>query len=221
MVFLVGNYLFRFDGWKPQTSDLATFTGHLPGLDQTQLPGSHLPVPGIKANSLRYVLGPTGLDRFEKGVPPAVAAFSMGAEVEIAQYDTSAGPMQLAVFTYPTPQIARQRLPEFQGLPGAVAKRAGPMVAVILAPQDKNEAERLLSLISYKAEITLNERVPTARDNIGDLFLNIFILVGYILAVFIAAGLGVAVVRRLGWGTSGDPMTLLHLEDRSPKSTQS
>jgi hypothetical protein len=141
----------------------------------------------------------------------------MGAEVEVGQYDT----MKLAVFSYPTPQIARQRLPEFQSLPGALAKRAGPMVAVILAPKDPNQAERLLSLITYKAAITLNQRVPTQRDNIGDLFLNIFVLVGYIVAVFIAAGLGVAIVRRLGWGTSGDSMTLLNLEDRSPKSTQS
>jgi hypothetical protein len=221
VVFLFGNYLFRFAGWKPQKSDCDAFLGHLPGLDQTRLPNSHLPALGIKPNSQRYVLGPAGLDRFEQGVPPAVAAFSMGAEVEIGQYDTPAGPMQLAVFSYPTPQIARQRLPEFQSLPGALAKRAGPLVVVILSPKDPNQAERLLALVSYKAEITLNERVPTARDNIGELFLNIFLLTGYILAVFITAGLGVAVARRLGWGTSGDPMTLLHLEDRSPKSTQS
>jgi hypothetical protein len=221
VLFLFGNYVFRCDGGKPQASDLDAFLGHLPGLDRTQLPNSHLPATGIKPNSKRYVLGPAGLDRFQPGVPPAVAAFSMGAEVEIAQYDTPAGPMQLAVFSYPTPQIARQRLAEFQSLPGALAKRAGPLVAFILSPKDPNQAERLLALVSYKAEITLSERVPTARDNIGELFLNIFILVGYILAVFITAGVGVAVARRLGWGTSGDPMTLLHLEDRSPKSTQS
>jgi hypothetical protein len=221
VLFLFGNYLFRFDGWKPRTPDLDAFLGHLPGLDRTQLPTSRLPALGIKPNSQRYVLGPAGLDRFEQGVPPALAAFSMGAEVEIAQYDTPAGPMQLAVFSYPTPQIARQRLPQFQSLPGALAKRAGPLVAVILSPKDPNQAERLLSFVTYKAEITLNERVPTARDNVGDLLVNIFLLVGYILAVFIAAGLGVAVARRLGWGTSGDPMTLLHLEDRSEKSTQS
>jgi hypothetical protein len=220
-VFLYGNYLFRFEGWKPQKTDLEAFTAHLPGLSQTQLPPSHLPRQGMVPNSERHVLGPEGLDRFEKGIPPAVAAFSMGAEVEIAQYDAPGGAMQMAVFSYPTPQIARQRLEAFQGLPGALAKRAGPMVAIILAPKDPNQAERLLSKVTYRAEITLNERTPTRRDNVAELLLNIFILTGYVLAVCVTAGVGVAIARRLGWGTSGDPMTLLHLADRTTKTPQS
>jgi len=219
--FIFGNYLFRLEGWKPpRLDDLTDVLGHLAGLDQSPLPSVHLPERGLQANSERYVIGPVGLERFEKGVQPALAAFSLGAEAEIAQYDTAAGRMQLAVFSYPTPQIAIQQVRLFQGLPGAMAKRAGTMVAVILAPQEPNAAERLLALVRYNGVVTEDERVPNARDNVGQLLITIFTLTGIVLVLCLVAGLAVAVLRRLGWGTSGDPMTLLHLDDRQSGSSQ-
>jgi hypothetical protein len=99
-------------------------------------------------------------------------------------------------------------------LPGAMAKRAGPLVAVILAPADANAGERLLSAVKYRARITVDERVPTRRDNVGDLLVNIFALVGVILAIIIPAGVLFGLFRRFGRGSKGDPMTLLHLGDR-------
>jgi hypothetical protein len=216
VLFVFGNFLFRLQGWKPQLNDLSAVLGHLPGLDQSPLPAVHLPGQGLQANSERHVIGPVGLDRFEKGVQPAVAAFSLGAEVEIGQYDTPAGRMQVAVFSYPTPQIAIQRVQQFQSLPGAMAKRAGPMVAVILGPQDPNAAERLLSLVRYNGVVTEAERMPTRQDNVAELLVTIFILTGIVVALCVAGGLAVGVLRTLGWGTSGDPMTLLHLMDRPP-----
>jgi hypothetical protein len=123
--------------------------------------------------------------------------------------------MQLAIYSYPTPQIARQRFDALSKLPAAMVRRAGPLVGVLLAPKDPNEAEKLLAGVKYNAVITENERVPTRRDNVGDLMVNIFILVGIILAIILPAGLLVGILRRMGWGTSGDPMTVLHLEDRT------
>jgi hypothetical protein len=221
VLFVFGNFLFRLEGWKPaKLDDLASVLGHLPGLDQSPLPPVHLPDHGLVANSERYVIGPAGLERFEKGVQPAMAAFSLGAEVEIAQYDTAAGRMQLAIFSYPTPQIAIQQVKQFQGLPGAMAKRAGPMVAVILGPQDPNAGERLLALVRYNGVVTEDERIPTAKDNVAQLLVTIFTLTGIVLVLCLVAGLAVAFLRRLGWGTSGDPMVLLHLEDRQRGPSQ-
>ncbi len=220
VMFVFGNFLIRVDGWKPKLDDLGVVLGHLPGLDQSPLPTGHLPAQGLMANSERYVIGPVGLEEFEKGVSPALAAFSLGAEVEIAQYDTTAGKMQLAIFSYPTPQIAIQKVREFQALSGAMAKRAGPMVAVVLSPREPNAGERLLSLVRYNGVVTEAERMPTKKDNVADLLLNIFMLTGLIVAIFLGAGVVVGVLRRLGWGTSGDPMTLLHLEDRTHPPSQ-
>jgi hypothetical protein len=220
VLFVYGNYLFGLEGWKPQLEDLTAVLTRLPGLDQSALPTVHLPSQGLLAGSERYVIGPVGLERFEKGVQPATAAFHLGAEVEIGQYDTRAGDMQLAIFSYPTPQIAIQQAKTFQGLPAAMAKRAGPMVAVILAPQGPNAAELLLSRVAYNGVVTEAERVPNRRDNVAELLITIFTMTGLLVLLFLAAGVGYGVLRILGWGTSGDPMTLLHLEDRSRDPSQ-
>jgi hypothetical protein len=214
LMFLFGNYLFRFDGWKPARTDLEALLAHLPKLDQGPFPLVYLPAQGLVEESRRYAIGPVGLERFQPGIPPSVAAFSLGAEAEVARYRTPAGEMQMAVVAYPTPQMARQRLAEFQKLPGAMAKRTGPLVAVILSPADADAGERLLATVKWNAIVTDTERVPTRRDNVGDLIVNIFILIGFILVLFVAGGLIMALLRTLGLGTSGEAMTVLHLHDQ-------
>ncbi len=215
MLFVFGNFLFRLEGWKPpRLDDLSDVLAHLPGLDQSPLPLVHLPAQGLQPNSERYVVGPAGLDRFEKGVQPALAAFSLGAEVEIAQYDTQAGRMQLAIFSYPTPQIAIQRRSSSRACPAPWPSAPGRWWRSSSPPRIPTPQRRLLSLVRYNGVVTEAERIPTARDNVADLLLNIFMLTGLVLVFCVVAGLAVGVLRRLGWGTSGDPMTLLHLEDR-------
>jgi hypothetical protein len=126
--------------------------------------------------------------------------------------------MKLAIFSYPTPQIARERLVDFQRISGAMVKRAGPLVAVVISPPNADDAERLLALIRYEPAITLDERVPTARDNIGNLVINAFELIGILLAFCVVAGLsygGVRTIFRRGAATGeAEPMITLHLGDR-------
>ncbi len=215
VMLVYGNYFIAIQGWKPKLDEVALWLLRLPGLDQSALPTIYLPSGRLVPNSQRYVIGPTSLERFEKGVSPSLAAFSMGAEAQIGQYQTPAGQMQLAVFSYPTPHIARDRHAAFTQVPGAMVKRAGPLVAVLLSPPNPDEAEKLLASVKYNATVTSNERLPTPRDNVGDLLLNIFILVGIILAVIVPVGIAFGILRRLGLGTSSEAMTVLHLEDRT------
>jgi O-antigen ligase len=109
-----------------------------------------------------------------------------------------------------------QRIGDFEKLPGALAKRSGPLVAVILSPADPDAAERLLAQVRYQAEITDNEYTPTRRDNIGNLVINAFILTGILGAFCIVSGLcagGIRAIRRRGKrGDELDPMILLHLD---------
>jgi len=211
------NYLLRFIRWTPAAIDLPPFLGALRDVSQAPLPTlqDHLPAGNLIPGSERYVVGPLGLQIFESRVPPSVAAFHLGAEACIAQYRTKSEPLKIAIFSYPTPQIARQRLVEFEKLPGALAKRSGPLVTVILSPSDPDEAERLLSGVRYQGQITLSERTPTLRDNVGNLIINIFMLIGLLLGVFLVVGLVFGFLRGwLGWGRSKEAMILLHLEDR-------
>jgi hypothetical protein len=186
-----GNYVLSFDGYKPSTEELAAVTGELKNVDATALPvlASYLPSDGLVPNSERYVTGPAGLQKFDSVIPPSVAAFSQGAEAQIGVFHGAKGDATLAVFNYPTHQIAMQRIAEFEKLPGAVAKRSGPLVVVVLAPPDADFAERLLGQVRYQAEVTRDEYVPTKRDNIGVLMINAFILIGILLAFAVISGL--------------------------------
>jgi len=214
---LYHNYLLQFTGPKPEPEDFQSFTSQLRNVHTGPLPilADHLPQTGRIANSDRYVVGPVGLERFLPGISPALAGFDLAAEAAVIDYRTKTGPVRLAVFSYPTPQIARLRLAEFQKLSGALARRAGPMVAVVVPPAAQAAAERLLSQVRYEGHITLSERVLTARDNPGEMLIAIFTLTGILLIPCVLGGLVVGLlrwwVRRSG---AQDPMILLHLGDR-------
>lgn len=215
-----GNYLLAFQGYKPTADEMASLTRALLNVDTTSLPAlaGYLPAQDLVPNSQRYIIGPAGLQKFYPGISPSVAAFHFGAEAQTGVFHSPKGDLQLAIFNYPTPQIAMQRAPDFEKLAGAVVKRTGPLVAVVLAPPDPDFAERVLSAIRYQAEVTRDEYVPTRRDNIGDLLLNAFILIGILLAFSVVSGLALggfrALARRGHKGEEPDAMITLHLEER-------
>ncbi len=208
------NYLLQFTGWKPEAADLEAFFRQLRGVNAAAFPKAYLPGGSLLPNSSRYILGPAALEKFEPRIPPSVAAFHMGSEAEFGSYANKSGPIGMAVFSYPTPQIARLQVEAFRKLPGAVAKRSGPLVAVIIAPSDADAAERLLSEVRYQASVTEAERMPTERDNVGALVVNIFILAGILIAFFLVSGLVFGFLRSwIRWGKVEEPMIVLHLDD--------
>jgi hypothetical protein len=214
-----GNYLFVFQGYKPTMADLDPLFQRLPKLDQAPLPSlrGNLPSSDLVPNSERYIVGPVGLNAFYPAIPAGAAAFHVGSEAQIGTFRTAGGEMKLVIFSFPTPNIARDRLADMQKLPGAVAKRSGPLVAVILSPPNADDAERLLSQVRYQASISWSQYVPSRRDNIGDLIINAFILIGVLLAFSTAAGLAFGGFRLLARRSkTGDPdaMIVLHLHDQ-------
>ena len=217
-VFLVyGNYLLSFAGYKPSKEELDAVEGGLHNVDFTVLPvvSSYLPSSGLVSNSERYIVGPASLQKFAPGISPSLAAFHFGAEAEMGVFHNAKGDAPLLIFNYPTPKIAMQQLEAFQNLSGAMAKRSGPMVAVVLAPPDADNAEKLLSQIHYQAEVTADEYVPTQKDNIGNLVVNAFVLIGILLAFAVVSGIALGGIRALRrkarHGEEADAMITLHL----------
>ena len=224
-ILVHGNYLLRFEDYHPAAAFLTTLIGGLKQVDRSALPTlmNYLPSQDLVSNSERYVEGPAALQKFDPGIPPSTAAFHLSAEAQVGSFRGAlSGPgseLKLAIFSYPTPQIAMQQTTQFQQIAGAMVKRSGPLVAVILSPPNPDAAEKLLSLIRYQAEITLDQRVNTRRDNIGDLVINAFVLIGILLCFTLVSGLafgGVrAFLRRGGRGEAADAMIVLHLQDRT------
>jgi hypothetical protein len=220
LLLVHGNYLFLFTGYKPATPELDALIESLRNIDTTALPTlpGYLPSEDRRANSERYITGPASLQKFDPGIPPSVAAFHLGAEALLGVFHSQKGEMAMTIFDYPTHQIAMKQAPEFAKLPGAVVRRSGPLVAVILSPPDRDTAEILLYQVRYRAEVTLDERVPTLRDNIGNLVVNAFILTGILGLFCVVSGFAVGgfrvVRRRLRKGEDPEAMITLHLEQR-------
>jgi hypothetical protein len=213
-----GSYLLSFKGYKPTAADIDGLTAALKNVDTTSLPAlpGFLPLTGLVPNSERYVTGPAAMQRFDPGIPPSVAAFHLGTEGVLATFRGPKGDMTLAIFNFPTPQIAMQKIAEFEKLPGAVAKRSGPLVAVTLNPPDADAAERLLGEVHYQAAVTRDERVTTRKDNIGDLIVNAFELIGILLVFSAVSGLAVggfrSAFRRFRKTPEPESVITLHLK---------
>jgi hypothetical protein len=218
LLLVHGNYLLSFSGYKPTTLELDPIVESLRNVDTSALPAlpGYLPSQGLVPGSERYITGPASLGKFNPGIPPSVAAFHLGAEAQLGVYHGPKGETVLTIFNYPTHQIAMQQAANLVRIFGAEVKRSGPLVAVILSPPDPDAAERLLAQVRYQAEVTRDERVPTLRDNIGNLVVNAFVLTGLLLVFCVVSGLAVggtrAYLRHFRKGEDPEAMITLHLD---------
>jgi hypothetical protein len=220
-IFAFGNYVFQLTGAVPPAADLQPLYTQLPKLEQSPLPAlmSFLPTAGLIPNSERYVLGPVGLDRFDPRITPAVAAFHLGTEATLAKYKSPKGPLSLAIFDYPTPSMAREQLVEFQKIPGAMAKRAGPLVAVTIDPPDLDSAERLLAQVKYETNLTWSQKVPVNEvKGFARTLINIFVFAGVVLGMCLVAGIAFGgfkiLARKMGRQVDPDSMITLGLDGK-------
>lgn len=218
LVVVHGNYLLSFSGHKPDAGELSSLFDGLRQVDTTVLPTlpANLPAQDRVVNSERYIIGPASLAKFMPGIPPSVAAFHFGAEGQLGVFRSPKGDMSLVIFNYPTPQIAMQKEIDFRGIPGgSLVKRSGPLVAVVLNPPDADAAERVLAQVKYEARVTLDQWVPSHKDNIGNLVINAFVLIGILLGFAVVSGLAFGALRafrrRGNRGDEADALTTLHL----------
>jgi hypothetical protein len=218
LILVHGNYLLSFTGYKPTQPELDAVAANLKLVDRTSLPTlpEHLPTQARVANTERYIMGPASLQKFVPGIAPSLVAFHLGAEGQFGVFHSAKGDTTIAIFEYPTPQMAMQRIAEFSKLPGAMAKRSGTLVSVTVNPPDPDLAESLISQVRFRADVAVQEHIPTLRDNIGNLVINAFILIGILLIFITIAGISVGVLRAWRWRGSNNPdadtLTSLHLQ---------
>ena len=221
-VFLAyGNYVLSLEGFRPESDTFNQILIALPRLDLSALPSlpGFLPRDGIVAGSERYLIGPATLEKFEPKIPIGLAAFSLSAEAQTARFRAKDGEQQLTIFSYPTQQIAKERLVEFLKVPGVMGKRSGPLVALIPAPTSPDSAERLLALVNHRVTLTFTTKPPARDEDWGSIITNIFILTGILIGFCVFAGIafgGLRVFseRFLGVAKPGESMITLHLGDK-------
>ena len=114
-----------------------------------------------EANSERYIVGPDSLAKFAPSIPPEYRGVPFQCRSRTGPITGPGKETTLVMFTYPTMEMARDRLPHFQQDAGRGRKATGPLVAVALNPASPDDAEACCRSIKYQAEVTLPEHVPT------------------------------------------------------------
>jgi len=185
----------------------STLAERSPGLAPLPSLPSFLPRQGLQPGSDCYLLGPVALARL---APLAVGdwlGFAYGTEAEWAEYELGGKPARFLLASYPTPQLAAERVNAFAALfnlngtgdparPLVYAKRVGPLVALVLGIDSGSLAAGLLSQVRYEYELTWSETgKETEAADWARILINIFIATGLLLVYALAAGLLFAGVR--------------------------
>jgi hypothetical protein len=214
------NYVLAFNGAAPTKPQIASLLNSLPNKRDTSLPAilTFLPREGLVPDSARYVLGPASLSAFAPELASANAGFDQGAEAQVAEYklDNTGSPVRLAIFDYPTPEMARFHAVNFKTLGNVHVKRSGVLVAIVFGPASDVQADTLLSRVQYEAKITWNETPPPSPIKpLYQLLRNIIYASVVLSALSLTAGLMYAAMRlyRRRYGTleADEAMTTLHL----------
>ena len=182
-----------------------------PAANSNKLPTlpTYLPRQGYVAHSAKYIAGPAGLAGIHAPLPPDVVDFERGAELVVARYSTSSGVATMVLVSYPTPQIAGDRLSTIESWMKAntcaarggcdfFSKRSGPIVAIVTGDVSSSDAQSLLAGISYDADVTWNQATSLSkRDNIGNLIIAAFMLIGILMLIALVVGFAFGGVRVL------------------------
>ena len=187
----------------------------------------YLPSPGLIPESVHYAIGPAGYAGAGGVLPVSVIDFSREAEVLTARYKTPSGTAGFTLITYPTPQMAANRvqaidtllkgggLPVGVGDPGVISERIGPLIAFTSGGLSADAAHRLIRSVHYEAQVTINhpegyvsEVSKTAKLLLGIAYLTgVLAVASVLLALFLGGGR--ILLRRM----RGKPASSMHDED--------
>src|SRR5579864_2775464 len=160
----------------------------------------YLPKKNAVENSARYILGPQALLAAHAPLTPEQIDFTTDPEVIYQDYSSSDGDVTLTVVNYPTPQIVGERLRALQPVNGIsmLVRRSGPLLAIVTGAIGSSEAKELFSSVNYEADVTWNEATSLSkRDNIGNLIVAVFALIGIILLISLIFGIFFGGIRIL------------------------
>jgi hypothetical protein len=173
-----------------------------------------LPHRGYVANTEKYALGPRAFGALSSPITAQLVDFTASAEVVMGNYSSPEGQATLMLIEYPTPQLAAEHLRRIDAVRQAAPpqagvaavknggpffdKRTGPIIAIAAGPLSESDANALLGLVNYEANVTWNENTYLDKNNnVGTLLVNVIILCFVLGAIAIVAGIGFGGIRIL------------------------
>ncbi len=157
LLLAFGNYLFRFEGRRFEVRDFPNLFDGLPRLDQSlrprleRLPAHRGVLPEFTSDD---VLGPAALKAFEPRIPASRGGFPLRDRDAHLEDSLRKERDRGALFSFPPPQIARERIEAFQKIPNVMAKRSGPLIAVVVSLPTLIPRAKGCFPIRYKAQLS-------------------------------------------------------------------
>lgn len=200
LLFYRGNVLVEVNGKDLPIADLRALADAVPRPvgAAANLPTLPTYLPKQPLENVRYFAGPVAATIDKLPLSPAEVRWDDGAEVIWGQRRFGAQVADLALISYPTPQMAAARLRDLESAmaknpePGTVrqARRSGPLVVWVSGAVTPAEAQSLASSVNYDAKITWNEPNPESkRENVGGLIVAALALAGIVLLISLVAGI--------------------------------
>lgn len=169
----------------------------------------YLPPFGLVPGSDHYLLGPLAVARVAPLAAGDWVGFAYAAEVAAARYRADSGEATLLLISYPTPQIARARMRDFEQLfrlngtgnplrPVIYARRTGTYVALVAGADSAQAAAELLERVRYEMKVSWSDPAdPRAAISWTKTLLNIFIGTGLFLLFALLSGIAYGLLRLL------------------------
>lgn len=188
-------------------ADLRSLAEAMPKITGQSAQPPNVPPSLRESDDLKLALGPVSYNHYlalrgwSELVPPlSDVDFARGAEVILAPVSQGRG--IVTVIRYPTPHIAIQELPKLQGWASqapadagerninSLAKRSGPILAVVRGQLGTDETKAVVDAINYEADVTWNESTGLEkRNNIGGLVYAAIMLAIIIFGFAVIGGL--------------------------------
>jgi hypothetical protein len=157
----------------------------------------------VRNSTSRFAVGARGYTSAGSPLPAELLDFSLSPEVIVSKLPAIDGSATVTLLQYPTPAIAIQQLKRFeawgktqsQSAPPntrntILARRSGPLVAVVTGDIANAEAFELIGKINYEADVNWTE--PTyqhPKDNIGGIVYTSVLLAIIIFAATVVVGI--------------------------------
>ena len=187
--FWQAKYLVKLEGDSAASSALGqVLSENIFGRSRKPAVSEHLPPNNLVQGSERYVVEATGLDP-DLNLDAAKLGFEDDVEVASAKYQVNGRSVDLALFLYPTQQVAKKYADEWDTASPAdtpFRKRVGPLIAWIRGSRDPDVAKQVLDSVGYETKVTWSERRPDIT--LPEVILTIFTFIGIALFFTVVAG---------------------------------
>jgi hypothetical protein len=162
---------------------------------QPTLP-SYLPHKQLVPQTARFLIGPAAYSALNIDLSPGLIDFSKSPKLLWARINGDApGSAEILLVAYPTHIIAIDKLSAFEQLAPplsggtSIAKRSGPIIALVRGSISHGDANRILATVNYDANVTWNENTGLGkRDNIGGLVVASLTLAGILFLISVGVG---------------------------------